>query len=104
MAPGITLVVLGAILAFAVRADSDVVNVQAVGVIFMLAGAAIIYYYSRERRRKQVVTRVQHNGEPGAPAETVRETVTRETVYEGDEEPPPAEPPLQRPSSQGFGV
>lgn len=104
MAPGITLLVIGAILAFAVRADGDVVNVHMVGVIFMLAGAAIIYYYSRERRRKQVVTRVKYSGDEGEPTETVRETLTRETVYEGDEEPPQPEPPMQRSSANGFGA
>jgi hypothetical protein len=94
--------VVGAILAFAVRSDGSVVNVHIVGVIFMLAGAAIIAYYSRERHRKQIVTRVQYNDGAGEPAETVRETVTRETVYEGDERPPAQEPPVQR-STQGFG-
>jgi hypothetical protein len=96
VAPGITLVVVGAILAFAVRTDGTVVNIHMVGVIFMLAGAAIIYYYSRERHRKQVVTRVQYHDGEAEPAETVRETVTRETVYEGDEPPPATEPPVQR--------
>lgn len=103
MAPGITLLVIGAILAFAVRADGSVVNVHTVGVIFMLAGAAIIYYYSRERRRKQIVTRVKLNDGEGEPTETVRETITHETVYAGDEEPPEQEPPVQR-SSQGFSA
>lgn len=103
MAPGITLLVIGAILAFAVRADGSVVNVHTVGVIFMLAGAAIIYYYSRERHRKQIVTRVRYSDEPGEQTEMVRETLTKEMVYEGDEPPPPQEPPIQRPSSQGFG-
>ena len=103
MVPGITLVIIGAILAFAVRADGSVVDVHIVGVIFMAAGAAIIYHYSRERHRKQVVTRVRQSDEPGEDVETVRETVTRETVYEGDEPPPPPETPAQRPSSQGFG-
>lgn len=105
MAPGITLVVIGAILAFAVRADGKVVNVHIVGVIFMLAGAVIIGYYSRERHRKQIVTRVQYTDGEGQsePAETLHETITRETVYQGDEPPPGQEPPIQR-SSQGFSA
>lgn len=98
VAPGITLLVIGAILTFAVRADGSVVDIHVVGLIFMLAGAAIIAYYSRERHRKQIVTRVQYNDGDGEPAETVRETITRETVYEGDEEPPRTEPPVQRPA------
>lgn len=103
VAPGITLIIIGAILAFAVRADGSWINVHMVGVIFMLAGAAIIYHYSRERHRRQILTRVRYSDEPGEQTETVRETLTRETVYEGDEPPPAAEPPIQRPSSQGFG-
>jgi uncharacterized membrane protein len=103
VAPGITLLVIGAILAFAVRADGDVVDVHTVGVIFMLAGAAIIYYYSRERRRKQVITRVQFSDGDDEPTETVRETVTHEAVYQGDEEPPVHQHPPAQPSPQTFG-
>lgn len=92
MGPGITLVVVGAILAFAVRADSSVLDVQVVGLIFMLAGAAIIAYYRRERHQKQVVTRVEHTDPGGEPVETVQQTITQETIYEGDEAPPATSP------------
>jgi hypothetical protein len=85
--PGVTLVVIGAILAFAVRTDASVVDLQVVGLIFMVAGAAIIAYYRRERHQKEIVTRVEHPG-GGDPSEVVHETVTHETVYEGDESPP----------------
>lgn len=87
VAPGITLLVIGAILAFAVRSDSSFVDLQIVGLIFMVAGAAIIAYFRRERHQKEIVTRVEHS-DTGADPETVRETVTHETVYEGDEKPP----------------
>jgi hypothetical protein len=81
-------VIIGAILAFAVRADASAVDIQVVGLIFMLAGAAIMAFFRRERRQKQVLTRVEHiDGSPEAP-EAVRETVAHETVYEGDEAPP----------------
>jgi len=86
--PGVTLVVLGAILAFAVRTDASVIDLQVVGLIFMLAGAAIVAYFRRERHQKEIVTRVEHAGAGAAPSETVHETVTHETVYEGDEPPP----------------
>jgi hypothetical protein len=87
---GISLVVLGAILAFAVRKDASVVDLQIVGLIFMLAGAAIIAHYRRERRQRQIFTHVEQS----AGSQPVHETVTHETVYEGDEPPPP---PLHQP-------
>jgi len=86
--PGVTLVVIGAILAFAVRTDASVVDLQVVGLIFMVAGGAIIAFYRRERHQKEIVTRVEHPGVVGDPSEVVHETVTHETVYEGDEPPP----------------
>jgi hypothetical protein len=88
MAPGMSLVIVGAILAFAVRTDASVVDLQVVGLIFMLAGGAIIAYYKRERHQKQIVTRVEHKAGAAEPGQTVEETLTRETVYEGDEPPP----------------
>ncbi|HEX6246926.1 MAG TPA: DUF6458 family protein [Nocardioidaceae bacterium] len=80
MGPGITLVVLGAILAFAVRKDSPTVDIQTVGLIFMLAGAAIIAYARRERRAERIVRHVEHGDptEPGAVHETVRHEVLTE--------------------------
>jgi hypothetical protein len=81
---GISLVVLGAILAFAVRTDASVIDLQIVGLIFMLAGAAIIGHYRRERRQKQIFTHIEQS----AGSQPVHETVTHETVYEGDEPPP----------------
>ncbi len=88
--------IIGAILAFAVRTDSSVLDLQIVGLIFMLAGGAIIAHFRRERRRKQIVTRVEHSDPGTEQAETVQETVTHETVYEGDE-PAPAHRPLAPP-------
>jgi hypothetical protein len=88
MGPGITLVVVGAILAFAVRTESTVLDLQVVGLIFMLAGAAIIAFYRRERHQKHVVTRVEHTDPGVEPAETVQQTITHETIYAGDESPP----------------
>ncbi len=85
MGPGITLIVLGAILAFAVRTDASVVDLQTVGLIFMLAGAAIIAYYRRENRRKEVVTHVERQGAEGASDLGVHhESVIRQRVYDDD--------------------
>jgi len=102
--PGVTLVVLGAILAFAVRTDASAVDLQTVGLIFMVAGAAIIAYYRRERHQKHI-THVEQR-EPGAdPSEALHETITHELVYEGDEERPPLHTPVQgqtSPPSYGY--
>ncbi len=59
VAPGIILVIVGAILAFAVRTDASAVDIQTVGLIFMIAGAAIIAYARREKRIREVETRVE---------------------------------------------
>ncbi|HLN78376.1 MAG TPA: DUF6458 family protein [Nocardioidaceae bacterium] len=85
MAPGITLVILGAILAFAVRTDASVVDLQTVGLIFMLAGGAIIAYFRREKHEKQVVTRVEESSNGGEPTLVKRETVIQESVSEADD-------------------
>lgn len=81
---------LGAILAFAVRTDASAVDLQTVGLIFMLAGAAIIVYFRRETHQKQVVTHIQESSEAGQPAEVVRETVVTESVSEADDSHPDA--------------
>ena len=75
MGPGITLVILGAILTFAIRADSDFIDVHVVGVIFMIAGGAIIAYARHGHRREHVVTRVEKSDQPDVPTRTVHETV-----------------------------
>ena len=81
MAPGIILVIVGAILAFAVRKDTNVLDVQTVGLIFMLAGAAIMAYARREKRAERVVRKVEHHGGTTGAAAT-HETVTHELVTE----------------------
>ncbi len=80
MGPGITLLIVGAILSFAVRADGSVVDIQTVGLIFMLAGAAIIAYARREKRTKELEIRVERRLDDSGQHESVRETVTHEVV------------------------
>jgi hypothetical protein len=98
---GISLVVIGAILAFAVRTDASAVDLQVVGLIFMVAGGAVIAYYRQERHQKQVVTHVEHIGGEAHPEETVHRSVTHEIIYEGDEVPPP---PTHRPATGHDGL
>ena len=87
MAPGIILVIVGAILAFAVRTDAPAVDIQTVGLIFMLAGAAIIAYARREKRIKEVETRVEHRVDGTGQPQPVRQTVTHEVVTNEEELP-----------------
>ena len=44
MGPGIVLIILGAILTFAVRGDTNFVNLHVVGVIFLVVGGTLIYF------------------------------------------------------------
>jgi hypothetical protein len=82
--PGIIFVVIGAILAFAVRAEASAVDLQVVGLIFIVAGAAIMAYSRREKRSAQVLTRVEHSAAGSEEPRMVQETVTREVVIEDD--------------------
>ena len=84
MGPGVTLVVVGAILAFAVRTDGEVVDIQTVGLILMLAGAAVIAYSRRERRTKQIETRVEERPDDTGSPQAVRKVVTHEVVGDDD--------------------
>jgi hypothetical protein len=66
MGAGITLAVIGAILAFAVRADPDGISLPTVGVILMVAGGLLIFFSRRERHRK-VITSVEPSQDPRDP-------------------------------------
>lgn len=55
MAPGIVLIILGAIFAFALKADASWIDTRVLGVILMLGGAAFIW--RAQVRRRVVVTR-----------------------------------------------
>ncbi|KAA1426007.1 hypothetical protein [Nocardioides antri] len=55
MAPGIVLLIIGAIFTFALKAESSWLNVRVLGLILMLGGVAFI---ARSRmKRREVVTR-----------------------------------------------
>ncbi len=64
MAPGIVLLIVGAIFAFALKAESSWIDTRVLGVILMLGGLAFI---ARSQVRR-------------------REVTTRETDLPGDEE------------------
>lgn len=76
MGAGVFLAVLGAILAFAVRNETPGVDIQTVGVIFMVAGVAVIAHARRGTRREHEVTRIEDPPDPDQPVHTVREHIT----------------------------
>jgi hypothetical protein len=77
MGAGITLTVIGAILAFAVRADPKGISLPTVGVIFMLAGGFLIYV-SRRNHHHKVITSVEPSEDPRDPPHVHTEGVARD--------------------------
>lgn len=59
MGAGMALLIVGAILAFAVRRETPGVDVQTVGVIFLAAGVLVIAHARRGVTRERTVTRVE---------------------------------------------
>lgn len=74
MAPGIVLIILGAIFAFAVRAESSWLDVQTVGLILIVGGGLFIWR-SLVRRRVVTTEEVEHPD-----ADTERTTVVERRV------------------------
>ncbi len=81
MGPGVVLLILGGILTFAVHGDMGAVDLQAVGVIFLIAGAALVYF-ARNASRARKVTKVEDLSDPTHPVETVTEEVVEEDPYD----------------------
>ena len=73
MGVGVLLAVVGAILTFAVRANTSVVSLPIVGVILMIAGGLLIWQGSRGSQRRRTVTREERRA--GTPTTTVRRTI-----------------------------
>lgn len=79
MGPGVALVVIGAIFAFAVRKELPGIDIQVVGLILMVAGAAVIAHARYGRIREEKVTRVEEPQDPTMPTHSV---VTEKTERE----------------------
>lgn len=75
LGPGIFLAVVGAILAFAVRADVAGFNVQIAGLILLIAGAGLIWHARRGTSRERVITRVEDPSDPAKPPRTIEERI-----------------------------
>ena len=87
MGPGIFLLVLGAVFAFAVRQDTPVLDLQTTGVIFMVAGALLVYLSSRSRTRERSVVTRDDLSNPEHPLHQVHETVVDHEPWRSDDQP-----------------
>lgn len=73
MAPGIVLIIIGAIFTFALRSNGTWIDTRVLGVILMLGGLAFIMR-ARVRRRVTVTRETERHGESGEVEErTVKE-------------------------------
>ena len=76
MGLGIFLVVIGAILAFAVRqGDEPTVDLDTVGLILLAAGAGVMLYAQHGSTRERVVTTIDDSSDPHRSTHTVIESV-----------------------------
>ena len=66
MGPGLLLLVLGALLAFAVKDDMPGVDLGVAGLILMVSGAAVIAHARGTARKERRVERPQHAEPRGA--------------------------------------
>ncbi len=84
MAPGITLLIVGAVLTFAVRAQPSFIDLRVLGVILMIAGAALIWMGRRGSLHERVITRTREQSGPGGADSPIKGRRTRETIRERD--------------------
>jgi hypothetical protein len=77
---GVLLAVVGAILTFAVRANTTVISLPTVGIILMVAGAGLIWHGRKGSRRKRVVTREERPSGATTPTNTVRQTIEERDI------------------------
>jgi hypothetical protein len=75
MGPGLCLVVIGALLTFAVKDGVPGINLDVAGVILMIAGAVVIAHARATAQQERVVTRREESDDPGTPTHVVRETL-----------------------------
>ena len=73
MGAGLFLLVLGALLAFAVKDDMPGVNLGVAGLILMVAGAAVIAHARATAQKQRVVERHAESSDPDMPTHVVRE-------------------------------
>jgi uncharacterized sodium:solute symporter family permease YidK len=72
---GLSLVVLGALLTFAVKDDLPGIDLGVAGLILMIAGAAVIAHARATAAQERVVTRHEESDDPEPHIHVVQETV-----------------------------
>ncbi len=82
MGPGIFLIIIGAILTFAVRSEPSWLDLQVVGLIFLVVGGILVYVGSSGASRSRKVTTVKDLSDPNKPVQTVREEVMEDDPYD----------------------
>ena len=83
---GVIFVMIGAVLTFAVKTDSSVVDLQVLGIILMLGGGALIYHGQQNRNKVREVTSIDDLSDPNRPTHVVREEIHEDDPYEGPAE------------------
>jgi membrane protein implicated in regulation of membrane protease activity len=71
--PGLFLLVLGALLTFAVKDDVPGINLGVAGLILMIAGGAVIAHARATAQKERVVERHEESSDPDTPTHVVRE-------------------------------
>ena len=77
---GVLLAVVGAILTFAVRANTSVISLPIVGIILMTAGGLLIWHGRKGTQRKRVITREERPSGATTPTSTVRQTIEERDI------------------------
>ncbi|MGW5242003.1 DUF6458 family protein [Monashia sp. NPDC004114] len=80
MGLGVLLAVIGAILTFAVRAHTSVINITVVGIILMVAGAGLIIHARRGTRHERIVTREEVQPGSSTPTQTVTRVIEEREI------------------------
>jgi putative Mn2+ efflux pump MntP len=75
MGPGICLMVVGAMLTFAIEDHVPGLDLKAAGVILMLAGAAMLARAFQHEVTERSVIRSEESSDPDSPTRIVRRTV-----------------------------
>lgn len=88
MTGGVITLMIGAILTFAVKSDSSVIDLQVLGIILMLGGGALIYHGQQNRDRVREVTTIDDVSDPDRRTHIVREELHEDDPYEGPAESP----------------
>jgi Domain of unknown function (DUF6458) len=80
--PGIFLIIIGAILTFAVRSEPSWLDLQIVGLIFLVVGGVLVHIGRNGATRARKVTTVEDLSDPSKPVQTVREEVMEDDPYD----------------------